>query len=376
MPISYDIRNETLIHKKWHFGVAGMDKYAPGLLITGANSFIGVHLACFLRKNYPGDIFLLLRAPSNHDAAIKMQNACDTWEIEGFDHTRFRFFTGDVTLNMMGLNPDDFQYLKKHTGRVIHLAMTPLYHLPYSHFKRLWLPELERMIEFCGDHRYPKSLHYASAFNTNFFQCDDDFGNLDNNAFHSGYSGFKWVAAKSVGNAIGQGLRGCVYDIPMVLGTEKAGLCPAHYSIWSIFEIFLKTGLFFPFSFRFIPADTLAEVFLANLLNEASGNGARFLRPMLRECVTSELFSRTVAGMLQLREAGLDEVREKFPVKARFDFLAPPGIHKLIEYDNSFPELFPEGFNTAKLPSVALVFLSNLNRIMTGSNEPEKHVIT
>jgi thioester reductase-like protein len=366
---SDDIRNEFLICKKWNARIPGPADYPDGILVTGANSFIGSHVVRALQHAHSGPVHLLLRAPSVSEAVMKMEQAFSQWGLGDFHPEKFRILLGDVTLNRMNLNQKDFNRLKKEVGSVIHLAMTPLYHLPYHHFQRVWVPELERMIDFCMDPDAPKSLHYASSYNANFFNTDDDFAALNTNAWQSGYAGFKWVANQSILNAMGQGLRGCIYDIPLVLGSERQGICPGHYSIWLILDIFLKTGHFFPFTFRIIPVDILAEIIVFNILNN---NQEEFLRPLLSDPVTDRLFSRTAANLLGLKEANLETVREICQNKLRFDFMMPQHFYDLLDKVNGLPPVFPDGYDTGKLPLTPMVFMSNLNRIMSMKHEQIK----
>jgi nucleoside-diphosphate-sugar epimerase len=369
-----DIRQESLITKKWNFRLQNSENYPEGILVTGPNSFIGVHIVEKLQESWPGPVHLIIRAQTQNEAIEKMQQAFSKWGLGRFKHGKIIMHLGDVSLNLMGLPQKEFQEVKKRTGCVIHLAMTPLYHLPYMHFKRVWLPELERMIAFCGDGIYPKSLHYASSFNANFFQTNSDFENLNRNAWQSGYAGFKWVAARAIENAMRQNLNACVYDLPLVLGTEEKGICPSHYSIWLILDIFLKTRMFFPFKFRVISVDILSQVVVFNVLKALKEDRTSFCRPMLDGFVTSGFLSRTVASILGLKEVDLATVREAFPNKLRFDFMMPPNFYELLDKINPMPAVFPKGFNMASLPSIPLVFMSNLNQILASQrNESNKN---
>jgi hypothetical protein len=220
------------------------------------------------------------------------------------------------------------------------------------------------MIQFCGDTDTPKILHYASSFNANFFVQNKDFEALNSNAWQSGYAGFKWVANKTLQNAFDQNLTGCIYDIPLVLGSEEYGICPTHYSIWMILDMFLKTGLFFPFQFRMIPVDILAEIFVHNIAEQKSGQGESFLRPVLEKPVTDQLFSSLAASLLGLKEGGLHDVKDACRNKLRADFMVPENFYELLEKVNGLPAIFPEGFDTSGLPETVMVFMSNLNRVL------------
>lgn len=364
-----DIRKEDLIHKKWHFRKSKPQNYPEGILVTGANSFIGTHIVSFLQEASTGPVHLLLRAPSLQEAVLKMQQAFSNWELGDFLPEKFNLHLGDVTGNMMGIPQAEYQQLKKQVGIVIHLAMTPLYHLPYHHFKRVWVPELEKMIGFCGDTEFPKKLHYASSFNANFFQTDDDFKSLNSNAWQSGYAGFKWVANKSILNAFSQNLQGCIYDIPLVLGSENNGICPKHYSIWMILDIFIKTGHFFKFDFRIIPVDILALLVVSNAINQSKSEECSFIRPALTEPVTDKIFSKMVASILGLKESCPEKMRESCQNKLKFDFMVPGNFYELIDKVNHLPQIFPPWFDMKDLPNMPVVFMNNLNRALARQKE-------
>lgn len=360
-----DIRKEPLIRKKWAFTRKRYSPFADGILVTGPNSFVGAHMLKLLSDRWQGKIYLLVRAGSEVEASGKMQQAFKTWDLGDFDQKRFDILLGDVGISQMGLKPEKIAELHKQVGFVLHLAMNPLYHLPYAHFQRLWLPELARMINFCGHRDNIKSLHYPGSYNANFFTDDTDFKQLNTNAWQSGYAGFKWVARQVLANAFGQNLNGCHYDIPLVVGSEEKGICPAHYSIWHILDLFLKTGYYIPFAFRIIPVDVLAEVVVKNLLADKAGRGKQFIRPVLKEAVTDIQFSNTVAGILGLRKTDPDSLREACNAKHRFDFMFPGNFYNMIEKVNALSDVWPENFDKDILPTAQTVFLSNLNSILS-----------
>jgi thioester reductase-like protein len=300
-----------------------------------------------------------------------MEKAFIQWELDSFKDNNVIIHLGDVCQPKMGLKSEEFALLKNTVGFVLHLAMNPLYHLPYTHFKRLWIPELARMIEFCGDPKHPKSLHYPSSYNANFFVTDEDFSNVNTNAWQSGYAGFKWVANKIIKNAFDQNLKGCLYDIPLVVGSQNIGKCPSHYSIWHFLDMFLKTGLYIDFEFKIIPVDVLSEIIVQNLVNDKQNKGASFIRPVLSESVTADLFGNTVANILGLKRSDPETLKDLYYSKRRFDFLIPENFYELLEKVNTLPPIIPESCNGIRKISTSMVFLSNLNKILSTKKEVE-----
>jgi len=365
LTMTKDIRQEPLINEKWSFAKNKTSQFADGIFITGANSYIGCHVFNLLQEKWPGKIYLLVRATNEQEATDKMSAALKTWKLDPIYSSHVSVLTGDVSEARFGLDMSIYNKLKKNTGMVLHMAMNPMYNLTYEHFERLWVPELKRMIKFCGDAKHPKSLHYPSSYNADFFMTDEDFSKLESNAWQSGYAGFKWVANKALKNAFDQNLQGCIYDIPLVLGSLKKGVCPLQYSIWYILDMFLKAKCYIPFEFKIIPVDVLSKVIVHNLLNDKSDKGERFLRPALKKPVSDKYFGNVATNLLGIKKSNQQLMRTTYRYKEKFDFVFPDSFYPLLERVNRQEAIFPKDFNTTFLPSTMLVFLSNLNKIIS-----------
>ncbi|MFC0876992.1 SDR family oxidoreductase [Saccharicrinis sp. FJH2] len=370
-PTKEDIRKEPLISKIRDIKVADSSAYRSGIFITGANSFVGIHLVKLLGEKWNGPVHLLVRAEDKNAAVRRMQDAFNFAELGEFKDALYVIHTGDVCKPHMGLQNEAYNEVRKTCGYVVHLAMNPVYHYPYRHFRDIWLPELEHMLSFCCDPEYPKSLHYPSSYNAGFFTDDEDFENLNANAWQSGYAGFKWVANHIISNAFRQGMSGCIYDIPLVLGSEEKGICPANYSIWHILEIFLVSGTYIDFTFRIIPVDKLAEIILDNLLKEKSGEeGSQFIRPVLEEPVTEDLFKHTAVRLLGLSHTTREQLRDSCIHKRKFDFLIPGNFYYLLDKVNQLKAVWPPEYNKSLLPSTYNVFYSNLMKVIQRQKIP------
>ena len=360
-----DIRNEPLITKKWHFKNTGLTNRKDDILITGANSFLGTHVVKVLQQKWPGKIHLLVRGENSQTAITKMETAFNAWNLGVFKtgyNTKIYF--GEVCKPQMGLPTETYNELYNNVGFVLPLAMVPLYHIPYSRYQSQWLPELEQMINFCGGDNV-KSLHYPSSYNANFFTTDEDFKQLNSNCWQSGYAGFKWVANRVIENAFNQGLKGCIYDIPLVVGSVYDGRCPENYSIWHILDLFLQTGYFIPYAFRIIPVDILAEIIVSNLLEGKKGKGERFIRPVLKEPITHDHFRQFAKNLFGLNLTDRQTMYNAAVSKRRFSFMIPENFNALLEKVNELPSVMPVNEITENLPDSSLVFLSNINSMFT-----------
>lgn len=368
-----DIRKEPLLKKDWSFKAIQSHEYAKGILITGPNSFIGCHVIKELLKTWNDEIHLLIRASHKDSAIHKMKDGFSAWKLGPFKSERFHIHCGDVCELNMGLTQKEIKAIQTSTGTVLHLAMNPLYHLRYKYFKQQWLPELEQMIRFCGDNIYPKRLHYPSSYNANFFTCEEDFNQLNTNAWQSGYAGFKWLANKVLENAFQQNLKGCLYDIPLVVGSLKRGLCPDNYSMWHILGLFRETGFYIDFEFKIIPVDTLAKVVVSNIIADSKNMGSQFIRPVLKDAVNEKLINKTMAMILGLKHSTRDILMQACTHKRKCNFMIPANFNELLEKVNHLNAVWPESFDIETFPSTKSVFQSNIKRVLMSFKRMNTH---
>lgn len=364
--------NEPLLKKNWGFS----DKdhvFRKGILITGANSYIGCHVIELLQDQWEGNIHLLIRSKSKDEAIQRMIYAFKRWKLAPFMSKKFKIHLGDLFENNMGLKDNEHDALNADTGTVLHLAMQPLYHLPYRHFKQNWLPELERMIAFCGNSEYPKRLHYPSSFNANFFTCNEDFNHLNTNAWQSGYAGFKWIANKVIENAFQQNLAGCIYDIPLVVGSLSKGLCPENYSVWQILGLFREAGIYIDFEFKIIPVDILAKLMVSNLLADQNGEGRQFVRPVLEDPINERLISKTMSFILGLKHSDRDALLKGCTHKRKCNFMIPANFQELLEKVNHLNAVWPRSYEIETLPSAKSVFQRNVKTFLLKFHQTNVH---
>lgn len=360
-----DIRNEPLNKKTWNFVENRRTQRNSDILITGANSFLGSHIIKILQQKWSGKIHLLVRSENQQTATKKIEIAFNSWNLGTFKTgNNTTIYCGEVCQPQFGLSTKIYEELYTNVGFVLPLAMVPLYHLPYSRYQSQWLPELKQMINFCGGDNI-KSLHYPSSYNANFFTTDEDFMQINSNCWQSGYAGFKWVANRVIENAFNQGLKGCIYDIPLIVGSLKNGLCPENYSIWHILDLFLQTGYFIPYAFRIIPVDILAEIIVLNLINELNGSVEQFIRPALNEPITHELFQPYAMNLFGLKLTNRETMYDASVSKRRFCFMIPENFNTLLEKVNILPSVMPTNEITQNLPDSSLVFLSNINSMFS-----------
>ena len=357
----FDIRNEKAHQQDWIFNKHESTDYAKDLLITGANSFLGIHILLELSKIWKNNIHILIRAKNEDHAKQRMDEAYLKWGHQPPDDKNIIYHVVDLFKVNWGLKKSEYDFIQKNTGHVLHLALNAKYHLPYSSFQRDWLPEFIRMLEFCGNDKYPKSLHYTGSYVSHFYKTDEDFERINTSVWYSGYSGFKWVVEKILRQAISGNLRGCLYDIPLVLGSHKTGIGPEEYFSWQIGQLFIETGIYTDFNFKVISVDVLGKIIAQNIVNELDNTASTYVRPVFKEEVTqAHLVALLKENNVKLRPGTNTEIAAKHPKPSRVKFILPDKFYDLIKEGHELKSVFPLGIDTNTFPSGIETFIKNI----------------
>jgi nucleoside-diphosphate-sugar epimerase len=359
MNTTVDPRTEPILHEPFVFDGADPEKRADGILLTGPSAFVGVFVLRELLQRWEGEIHCLIRADSRAHAVQRIERVARRWAVGPLDLCRVTFHTGDCTLPNWGMSEASFQEVKEKTGAVIHLALTARWDLPYSHYREQWLPELRRMIGFCGDPRFPKSLHYPNSFNSHFLKDDADFARIDSSAWHSGYTAFKWASEMIVRRALGGNLPGCLYDIPLVIGSADTGLCPPQYAARQIFRLCVETGVGIEFAFKIIAVDWLARIMVHNVCAEKTHASLRYVRPVLPDTMDLPALFRALAPARPFERGAREELLCRAKNRGVAEFLLPPDFQSIIGKGHCFPPVLPPSIMAAEMPAAFDVFRAN-----------------
>lgn len=96
------------------------------IFLTGSTGYLGAHVAAELLAGYDDSLNLLVRAPGEHDAEVRLWRALqlhiDFTRFHDFLKTRINVFRGDLTDSQFGLSDDDYRRLVSSTDSIIHCA--------------------------------------------------------------------------------------------------------------------------------------------------------------------------------------------------------------------------------------------------------------
>ncbi len=365
----FDIRNEEVLKRDWSFEKIDAKKYAKGLLVIGATSFIGAQTLTELFKIWNNDIHVLVRAENKAAAVKRMDDVFAKWQLPACQHDKLTYHVGDLFADNWGLSDEEYFDIQKSVGYVVHFAIYARYHLPYSHFQKEWLPDFLKMMDYCSNPNYPKSFHYPSSYSSHFLEDDKDFARLNTSVWHSGYTGFKWVTEQVLRRAISGNMKGCIYDIPLVIGSHKNGIGPDAYFTWQITELFIKTGIYTSFDFKVISVDILGQIIAQNITNELTNEASTYIRPVFPDAITPELFLEFARKKgFEVKHGTVKDIIKKVNKPGRVSFIMPDDFYELIKKVHKFKHIYPLNLDTSEFPTGVETWMKNLEYLFPEEN--------
>ena len=124
------------------------------IFITGATGFLGTQIAERM-INKPNTSLILLVRGNNYDEAVK--HLSRSWwesktlmnELKEIDtpNSKIMILQGDVTQDLLGLNPENFRYLVENVTHVVHAAADLRLNSSIEDLRRINLQGTENIIK-------------------------------------------------------------------------------------------------------------------------------------------------------------------------------------------------------------------------------------
>ncbi len=252
------------------------------IFITGATGFLGSQIAERLIKKPNLSLILLVRG-NNYDEAVKHLSR-SWWESENLMNelkeidtpsSKIMILNGDVTKDLLGLDPENFRYLVENVTHVIHAAADLKLNSSIENLRRINLRGTENMIKMAlkaKNYRLKKFSHISTAYvagkRKGLIEEDSLSGK---SGFKSNYEQSKFEAEEVVRKA----------DLPfvilrpgMIVGDSTTGYIKTFNTIYSLIRLYMNGLRFFPVSknlkINMVPVDYVADAVCTITLNEDS----------------------------------------------------------------------------------------------------------
>lgn len=202
-------------------------------VLTGANSFLGVHIVESLLANGASEIACLVRATATQSAAERFQNALRDSRLEHLDLSRIRVYASDISQPRLGLSLEDYENIDQHFGVLIHNAARVNHVLDYEALTRENVDSIFECLRLC-EGRSKKIFNFVSTLSA-CSRVDGDGRILEQPAAHTppiylrnGYNLTKWVAERVLQRACDKGTSANIYRPGNIGFNSLSGVCRPH----------------------------------------------------------------------------------------------------------------------------------------------------
>lgn len=199
------------------------------VIVTGANSFLGVHLVEALLAWGATEVACLVRSSAGQSAAERFAQAVADNRLT-LDLKRVRVFEADLRKPRLGLKPSDYTYLDLEFGAFLHNAAQVNHVLDYPALAADNIEPLFECLRLCEGRR-KKIFNFVSTLSACSAQASDgrvleqDAASTPPIYLRNGYNLSKWVGERILARARQQGVRVNVFRPGNITFDSRNGVC-------------------------------------------------------------------------------------------------------------------------------------------------------
>ncbi|MGB3123013.1 MAG: amino acid adenylation domain-containing protein [Pseudomonas sp.] len=203
------------------------------VIVTGANSFVGVHIVQALLAGGAQQVTCLVRERPGHSAMARFTQALHEYHLTHLDLRRVQVYAADISLPRLGLTCDVYDHLARTHGVLVHNAARVNHVMDYASLVRDNVEPVLECLRLCETH-CKKVFNFISTLSA----CShvDAQGNILEAAavatlplyIKNGYNLSKWVAERLLGRAIEQGAWVNIHRPGNIAFNSHSGVCQPH----------------------------------------------------------------------------------------------------------------------------------------------------
>ena len=237
------------------------------VIVTGANSFLGVHIVEALLNWGSSEVACLVRAGSGESAEERFLRALKDNRLEHLDLSRVTIYPADITQPQLGLDNEIYERLDRDFGVLIHNAANVNHVQDYETLAKDNVSPIFECLRLC-EGRSKKIFNFISTLSAS--SVIDSAGTvLEQPAaatppiyIKNGYNLSKWVAERILQRAREQGAWVNIYRPGNIAFNSITGVCQPHKNrLMLMLKGSLQLGQVPEFSMNFdlMPVDFLAR---------------------------------------------------------------------------------------------------------------------
>ncbi|WP_223451082.1 MULTISPECIES: non-ribosomal peptide synthetase [unclassified Pseudomonas] len=237
------------------------------VIVTGANSFVGVHIVEALLAWGASEVACLVRDGSGQTAAERFAHALRENRLEHLDLSRVRVYAADITQPSLGLAVDVYERLDREYGALVHNAANVNHVLDYESLARDNVEPIFECLRLC-EGRSKKIFNFVSTLSaSSTISADGRVLELPAAQtppiyIKNGYNLSKWVGERILERARERGVRVNLYRPGNISFNSLSGVCQPHKNrLMLMLKGSIQLGQVpeFALNFDLMPVDFLAR---------------------------------------------------------------------------------------------------------------------
>lgn len=206
---------------------------AHKVLVTGANSFLGVHIVEALLAWGATEVACLVRESGGQSAAERFAQALRDNRLEHLDLSRVSVYAADITQPQLGLPDDIYQRIDSTFGALVHNAAHVNHVLDYESLAPDNIEPIFECLRLCEGRRkkifnFVSTLSACSALDADGQVLEQPAAQTPPIYIKNGYNLSKWVGERILQRARDLGVRVNLFRPGNISFNSQTGVCQPH----------------------------------------------------------------------------------------------------------------------------------------------------
>jgi thioester reductase-like protein len=203
------------------------------VIVTGANSFVGVHIVEALLAWGASEVACLVREGGGRTAGERFTQALRENRLEHLDLSRVQVYAADITRPELGLAAEVYERLDREFGALVHNAANVNHVLDYESLARDNVEPIFECLRLC-EGRSKKIFNFVSTLSaSSTISADGRVLELPAAQtppiyIKNGYNLSKWVGERILERARERGVRVNLYRPGNISFNSLTGVCQPH----------------------------------------------------------------------------------------------------------------------------------------------------
>jgi amino acid adenylation domain-containing protein/thioester reductase-like protein len=237
------------------------------VIVTGANSFVGVHIVEALLASGASEVACLVRDGNGQSAVERFAQALRENRLEHLDLSRVRVYAADITRPCLGLADEVYQRLDREFGALVHNAANVNHVLDYESLARDNVEPIFECLRLCEGQskkifNFVSTLSASSTVSADGQVLELPAAQTPPIYIKNGYNLSKWVGERILERARERGVLVNLYRPGNISFNSLTGVCQPHKNrLMLMLKGSIQLGQVpeFALNFDLMPVDFLAR---------------------------------------------------------------------------------------------------------------------